>query len=322
MLTLTRYRIRDIDFIIIYYEYQKFINNKNFTHMRIMNRLVPLFCTGLMVLVFTGCKKQDVTEIPPLEAHFTNLTGGSYQLTAPGVLFKIPVGITTSQKEPVTINFTVSSPTGAVAGTHYNIVGGTTVVIPVGKTVDSITVAGVFAQYTAGRKDTLVFTMNDGTGKASAYNNVYKLLLRGPCFEGDVNIVEFLGQYRNTNEVFGTSPYGPYVTSISSAVSTGPTTGRIVVQNIWDNGWGPITFDLDWTNPANRTATVVAQNAVPGSNAGDINGAYSGITVAVRPFSGQPGTFSICNNTLTLRMQLGVTGVGFFGSLYTVAMAR
>jgi hypothetical protein len=126
----------------------------------------------------------------------------------------------------------------------------------------------------------------------------------------------------NTRETFGTSAYGPYNTTISAVTLTSPTTGTITVTNIWDNGWGPITFTLDWTNPLATVATVVPQNAIPGSNAGDLSATYAGQTVAVRAFAGQPGTFSACNSVFTLRMQLGVTGVGFFGSLYTVILRR
>jgi hypothetical protein len=44
--------------------------------------------------------------------------------------------------------------------------------------------------------------------------------------------------------------------------------------------------------------------------------------VAVRPFAGQQGTFDMCNQVLTLRLQLGVAGLGWFSGLYTVTMKR
>lgn len=300
----------------------KLQSNQKLFKMRIFKS--NLFTTGLLTLLLFagGCKKNETLVIAEPQAHFTNVTGGTYQITGPTVVKKIAVGLTNTSDQARTVTFSVTSPTGAVAGTHYNIPGGNTITIPAGKAVDSITVAGVFSQYTSGRKDTLVFTITEPSVKSSTYNSKYTLYMRGPCFEGDVTLSSLLGAYANTRETFGSSPYGPYRTTISSAVSTGATTARITVTNIWDNGWGPIQFDLDWTDPANRTATVVAQNAVTGSNAGDINGAYAGQTVAVRPFAGQPGTFSACNGTLTLKMQLGVTGVGYFGSLYTVNMAR
>ena len=50
------------------------------------------------------------------------------------------------------------------------------------------------------------------------------------------------------------------------------------------------------------------------------------MTVAERvptaALSATPGTYSYCDGTFTLKMQLGVTGIGWFNALYTVNMAR
>lgn len=287
-----------------------------------MKKILAFFLAG-SVLVATGCKKgnEEGVIVPADVAHFANQTSGTFQVLNTTSSFKIPIGVSTVSGSDRTVTFSVTSPTGAVAGTHYSL-DKTVATIKAGQALDSITVTGVLAQYLAGRKDTLVFTITDPVLKPLQNNFVYRLAVRGPCFEGDVDLTAIRGTYARTNETFGSSPYGPYTTTISAATSTGPTTARITVTNIWDNGWGPIQFDLDWTNPAARTATVVAQAAIPGSNAGDLSATYAGQTVAVRPFAGQPGTFSACSGTLTLRMQLGVTGVGFFGALYTVNMAR
>jgi hypothetical protein len=287
-----------------------------------MNKLLSFL---FLAAIVTGasCKKgnEEGVLVPEELAHFANQSSGSYQVLSAATIYKIPIGVTTVSGSDRTVSFTVTSPTGAVQGTHYTL-SKTSATIVAGKATDTIEVRGIPAQYTAGRKDTLVFTISGAGVKSAGFNNTFRLAMRGPCFEGDVDLNAIRGAYTRTNETFGASPYGPYTTTISAATSTSATTARITVTNIWDNGWGPIQFDLDWTDPANRTATVVAQAAVPGSNAGDLSSTYAGQTVAVRPFAGQPGTFSVCNGTLTLRMQLGVTGVGFFGSLYTVNMAR
>jgi hypothetical protein len=275
---------------------------------------------ALAVLMFASCKKTEIT-IPPEQAHFTNLASGSYFITGPTVTYKIPVGVTTVSNVDRNFAFNVSSPTGAVQGTHYTL-NKTVATIKAGQAIDSIEVRGILAQYTSGRKDTLVFTITEG-GKSSQYNQTFTLLMRGPCFEGDVDLDALRGTYTKTTETFGTgAPYGPYVTTISAVNKLTATTGTITVTNIWDNGWGPITFLLDWTNPTARTAVPIAQTAIPGSNAGDLNATYNGQTIAVRPFANNPGTFSACNGTFTLRMQLGVTNLGFFAGLYTVNMAR
>ncbi|MEP7144755.1 MAG: hypothetical protein ABI707_17865 [Ferruginibacter sp.] len=279
-----------------------------------------LFCIGCIgILLLQGCKKQDTLVLPPSAAHFTNLSAGTYFITAPGITYKIPVGVTTVSNVDRVVSFTVTSPTGAVAGTHYSL-SGNTVTIPAGKAIDSIEVKGVFDQYTSGRKDSLLFVLMEPSIKGAPYNDTFRLYMRGPCFEGDVTLTDLLGDYKKTNETFGTSPYGPYKTSITSAVQTSPTTGDIVVSNIFDAGWNPITFSLDWTDPLNRTVTLVRQTGI--ADGGTVNPAYTGEDVLVQPFTGQKGTFSACKGTLQLKMQIGITGLGVFPSLYTVSLAR
>ena len=285
---------------------------------------------GLLVVLgclFIGCKKDNVLVVAPAQAHFVGAKSQSYSiLTNPATPYKITVGTTDVSTSDRTITFKVSSTTGAVSGTHYTLSGvsGNTVVIPAGKATADITVQGIFAPYNGtGRKDLLEFVLSSPSVDPAKFSDTVRLQLRGPCFEGDVTLTDLLGDYTNTIEVFATNPaYGPYTTTVASVTQLTPTTGSIVINNIWNNGWSPITFNLDWTNPANRTATVVTQTAIGGSNGGDLNPAYDGITMQIRPFAGQTGTFSACSNTFTLKTQLGVTGLGFFPGLYTVTMKR
>lgn len=274
----------------------------------------------LITIFASGCKKSGDVILPPSQAHFTNLQTGSYSITAPGVTYKIPIGVTTVSDKDRMVTVSVSSPSGAVSGTHYTL-SATTMVIPAGKAIDSLEVKGVYSQYTSGRRDVLIFTIQNNQVGISDYNDTFRLSMRGPCFEGDVDLNELLGTYNNTNELFGTAAYGPYPTSIIAVTQVpGATTGTVRITNIWDNGWNPITFTLDWTDPANRKVTLVQQTGI--GDAGTINPAYTGQDILVRPFAGQVGTYSICNQTLTLKMQLGVTGLGVFPPLYTVTMAR
>jgi hypothetical protein len=297
--------------------------------MKKINHIIPGIISLLALLggLFIGCKKENTLVDVPSQAHFVGNRNQSYSITsATPAPYKITVGTTDVSSSDRTVTFKIVSSTGAVAGTHYTLSGvsGSTVVIPAGKATADISVQGIFAPYNGtGRKDSLMFVLSSPSIDPAKFSDTVKLLLRGPCFEGDLVLADFLGAYKNTVETFGSNPaYGPYTTTISAVNQLTPTTGTVTVTNIWDNGWSPITFTLDWTNPANRTATVVAQSAIGGSDAGDLSSTYAGQTVAVRPFAGNAGTFSWCGNTLTLRMQLGVTGVGFFGLLYTVNMAR
>jgi hypothetical protein len=279
-----------------------------------------IFLLSCFALMLHSCKKEEMLTIPPSQAHFTHKTTGNYTISAPGVVYRLPIGVTTVSNQDRTVNITVTSPSGAVQGTHYTL-STTSLVIPAGKAVDSITVTGNFSQYQTGRKDTLLFKIENSDPATSDYNNTFTLIVRGPCFEGNVDLNDLVGNYINTNELFGTSAYGPYQTSIVAVTQApGATSGTIRVANIWDAGWNPITFTLDWSNPANRTVTLTQQSGI--GDGGTLHPTYAGRDISVRPFAGQVGTFSYCNQTLTLKMQLGITGLGWFASLYTVTMSR
>jgi len=281
---------------------------------------------AFLLISLSGCDKTKEYDIavPPPEAHFAGLDVQVYATrnTAP---YNVVVGTTDVASVDRVVTYKVATPTNAVPGTHFTIATGNlsgSVVIPAGKSTANIPVQGIYAPYNGtGRIDTLVFTLSQPAMTTSTFFSTVKLILTG-CDEANVDLTALLGTYAHTNELYGASAYGPYTTTISSATSTGPTSATIVVTNIWDSGWGPISFSLDWSNPSNRTVTVIPQTNIPGSNAGDLNATYAGIKMQVRPFAGNNGTFSICSQTLKLTMQLGPTGVGYFGSLYQVNMAR
>jgi hypothetical protein len=289
-----------------------------------MKRNLPLIKCVLGVMFFLAflapsCKKQDFGTLPQKAYFLSNPARGSYRITASNQVFKIPVGLTTPSSDKTTaINISVSSPTGAQAGTHYTLASNT-INFAAGKVVDSIEVRAVLAQYQAGRKDTLVLTIADPGGSPNL-RNTYRLAISGPCFEGDVNLNAFLGDYRNTREDWDGSPYGPYRTTVTAVSQLTPTTGTITVSNIFDFGWNPITFTLDWTNPANRVITLADQhNIAPASTLGI---GASG-TVSVRQLPGGPlGTFSICNETINLRMQIGTNATTWYNGVYAVNLAR
>lgn len=279
---------------------------------------------SIVVLVLlaglSACKKDMEVDIPPEIATFAGQEGGTFEITTTNSVYNVPVGFTTVAKSDRQINISVSSPTGAVEGTHYTIIN-KSVTVPAGQATASINVQGIASQYAAGRKDTLIFMIDGGNeAAASGFYDTYTLVLRGACFEGDVNLSDLLGAYNNTNENFGGSTYGPYPTTISAVNPISSTSGTITVTNLWDFGWNPITFILDWSDPANRTVTLNQQTGI--GDAGTISSTYDGEDISVRAFAGRTGTFSVCTQTLRLELQIGVTGLGFFPQTYTVQMAR
>jgi hypothetical protein len=287
---------------------------------------IQLAAVGLTCIIIFSCKKQEPLTISDTLGHFTEKSSGTYFVTSPTVTYKIPVGLSTVSDKSRTVTVSVSSPTGAVMGTQYTL-STTSVVIPAGKAIDSIEVKAVYSQYTSGRKDSLLFTIQAGDGLTPAvYNSKFTLIVRGACFQSDIatNLQALVGDYNNTIEQLGAgAPYGPYHTKIVSATLTGSTTADIVVANIFDDSptWNNLTYTLDWSNPANQKITLLTQNA--GGNAGGLFGAsYNGMPFAVGAFATQDGTFDFCAQKLTLRMKIGVFSVGFSTSLYQVNMAR
>jgi hypothetical protein len=297
-----------------------------------MKRLISLFVLSLTVvgsiIIIGSCNKGKKYDLitPGAYVHFVGAKSQAYPVRSATVpVYNINIGTTDVVSADRVVTFKVTSSTGAVAGTQYTLgTTGNTVTIPAGQTTAVIPVQGKFSGYPVGRIDTLMFTLVMPSISPAKFSDTVKLALGDICSEGvGFTLASFVGTYARTNEAFNGSPYGPYTTTIASVNPLTATTGTITVTNIWDNGWGPITFTLDWSNPANLTTAVVAQAAIPGSNAGDLNPAYAGMTIAVRALSTQPtGTFSSCYQTFTLNMQLGVTGVGYFAPLYQVKLAH
>lgn len=263
--------------------------------------------------------------IPEQRSHFAMISSGNYFINAPGEIYKIPLGITTVSNVDRTINITVTSTNGALQGTHYTL-NKTSVVIPAGKVLDSIVVSGNYTQYTAGRKDTLIFRIEstDKGGVAPVESNqTFTLLMRGPCFEGEINssLQDLLGDYTRTRDTLAGVFDDLYSTTVKSATLTSSTTADIVIANIFNDGWNDLTFKLDWTDINDRKVTQATQNA--GGNAGVL---FTGATG--QPFGlasaagGVVGTFSFCNQTITIKGRLGIFGVGYAPNLYTVKLAR
>jgi len=292
------------------------MNNK-FLHTR--TGLAVLASMVAMSLLITACKKTDVPTIPPSQSTFLNKTSGLYLVTSPDIVDSIQVGVTSVANTDRTISFSVTSPTGAVAGTHYTLVT-SSVKIPAGKAIGYLVIKSVFAAYDGtARRDTLVIKLTGDKGAAitpSDFSNTFSVLITAPC---KVVLSDYMGDYANTNEVWF-SPYGPYTTHITAVSQLTATTGTITVANIFDNHWNPIKFKLDWSDPLNTTVTLNEQSGI--ADGGTISSSYAGEDVSVNAFPGVVGTFSSCDQTFTLVMEIGYTGLGYYTKVYTVHMAR
>ena len=278
--------------------------------------------TGLIILLISlivSCEKPQADVILPTSAaHFTNKTSANFAITGANQTYKIPVGVTTVSSTPRTVNISVSSPTGA--GNAQYTLSSTTITIPAGQTIDSLTVSPVYSQYTAGRKDTLIFTITGGTDLVAApYNKTFTLVLRGPCFEGNTVLADLAGKYANS-----TDPDDPkYTVTISNLVTTSATTGTGTITNLWD-GLGPVTISFDWTNPADPRVSIARQRT---------GYYYNSSTTpkqefSIRTTSGKVSSFSWCNQSLTLTTDLIVEdypsagGAALYAGSYVMQIRR
>ncbi|MBO9563165.1 MAG: hypothetical protein J7621_10340 [Niastella sp.] len=270
-----------------------------------LQKLSCLLLIAGLGLFMAGCKKEETT-IPVSKAHFNYITGASYSVLATTTpAYQLKIGTTTTENVDRVINFTVASPTGAVEGTQYTLTGHT-VTIPAGQAVGIVEVKGNFALYNAGRKDSLIFTLQSGVDPLLS-NNTFKLFMRGPCFDGDVdNITVMNGSYPGTLEAGGT--YGPY--SVTVAGLTNPAVGAPkkatgTIANLWDY-FGAVNIEFDWTTPTNTIVNIPLQQTNKEFAAGQ--------PFLIRTSPTKVSKFSVCNNKLTLYVDIIVNNYPAPGS--------
>lgn len=255
-----------------------------------LNNIFSYSCILLLATIMGSCDKTKPYDIitPPPEVHFVGDATQSYSLDTSTVGPQtITVGTTDVSSQDRTVTYSVSSPTGAVTGTQYTLTPAGTVVIPAGKATANITVQGNYSSYTSGRKDTLIFSLGEPSIKVAPFLNSVKLVLKGPCFDGDVTLSDMSGSYANS-----TDPDDPvYAVKVSNLTTTSATTGTGSINNLWAAG-GTVTINFDWTDPTNIQVSVPRQN---------IGADYAaGQPISVRTTPGAKSTFSVCNQTITL----------------------
>ena len=280
------------------------------------NRINSIFTLSavviISVLLLSSCKKDKIIT-PNTTASLFASTDGSYFITSdPNTVYKIPLGITRVPDKSVSIQFTVSSPSGAVEGQQYTLATNT-ITIPAGQTVDSIALNGIFSAYPTGRTDTLIFTITGGDVPALVGSEVFTLVLQKYC---DVDLDALLGDYTNTYDE-DPDAYGPYTVTVVSATATGPTSAALVIKDFGDYYFGPfgpgdltydtgVTVNIDWSDPANFFTTFPTQSlgTIPPYGVSTSRAAAT-------------GTFSSCDNTISVSYTTSVAA-GSFGTVVTV----
>lgn len=254
-----------------------------------------------MLYAAVSCKKEK-TEIPPTKAHFTFLTSGAYFVTNDaGTVYKIPIGLTAASSKDETIEFSITSPSGAVEGQQYT-VDKKSITIPAGKVVDTILVRGKFDGYASGRKDTLSFRITGATALPGL--DKYDLYVQQYC---PVNINEFSGQYEAQDYYDGDPDGGAYIVELTPGTTTG-STGKLTMVGLWGISI-PVTINLNWEDPANFSTEIA-------TGLWFVHGTYGQSTI--RPIG--KGTFTSCDNAFVLEYEATVA-LGSFGH-YTTTLRK
>ncbi|MBX2930791.1 MAG: hypothetical protein KF781_02455 [Chitinophagaceae bacterium] len=275
-----------------------------------MNKLFKTFLAGLAVLSLVSCKKnnyvvdKDALTLPEYaQLILPNYAPRAYYVDNSGTSeYSIPLGLTNVSNADRTIGIDYISPTGAAAGTQYN--APTSVVVKAGEAVATIGVKGIFAGYNGGRVDSLkvkIGSISSG-GKSMEGKDSVWLIMRQYC---DVILADLGGAY-NTME----GSYGPYISEVLNLVPTGPTSATGTVTNIYDSGIDAVAV-FSWDTPTSFSVTIAAQPTPYTSG---------GLPLFVRTNASAASTFSSCDKTITLNLQL-FTSAGIYDS-WTSAMSK
>ena len=220
----------------------------------------------LAIFILPGCKKSDTLVNVPSQAHFvSSATYLNYYVTSATTdSFVVQVGTTDVSASDRTVTFNISSPSGAVIGTHYTITSpssGNTITIPAGQTIGSIKLHGIFSAYAGARKDTLIFTLAQPSVEVAKFNDIVKVVLQKYC---NVDAPSFVGDYTETLDIDPSGTYGPYTSTIVSITPLTSTTASMVIANFSSAEIAPypisnITVNLDWSDPGNFKTTIPSQ---------------------------------------------------------------
>lgn len=253
---------------------------------------ILLFVLGTTIL--GACKKTEPLVISEEMIHFANITPSAiYSVLDDATPYEIKVGTTNVPNRDVNFTYTITSPTGAVEGTHFTIQGAKNRSIESGSAITNIVLQGNYSIYEAGtRKDTLVFRITSADIDVAPFDSSFTLIIKGPCTETDVFLEELAGDYDNVVED-GSYFYSAPVT-ISSVTHTSASTGTAVIGNLYDSGISA-TVEFDWSTPGNYTVTIPPQ--ATGFTAG-------GLPLSVVSTPNTTSLFAFCANRMILYVTL------------------
>jgi hypothetical protein len=215
-----------------------------------------------IVFMIQSCKKRNFwSDKEPVEigiqksqiAFGDQIFFRNYSVNIKNDPYKIPFGFTNISNEDRVIRIEYSS-RSALNGTHYN--APDSIIIPAGKSVDSLTFTGNFNLYPVGRVDTVKLKIK--SPEPLLRMDTLMLTLQRYC---DVVLSSLGGNYRNTFERNNgsSSLFGPYTTQIQDLKLLTPTTAEGIIVNLFNEDWNDIKFIMNWTDPNNFRITIPLQ---------------------------------------------------------------
>lgn len=270
---------------------------------------------SFFALIMTGCDKTELYETKKADpvAHFVTASPvlSYYVRDNPLDSFIVQIGTSDVASVDRTVTYNISSPTGAVEGTDYEIVGtdpAKTVTIKAGSAIANLKIHGKFDSYSGGTKDTLVISLAQPSLTVAKFLDTVRVVLQPYC---DVVLDDFLGDYSRSFDIqTGQPTYGPYAILITSATTNADgTSGYVMINNVWDVGGPDVRVNLDWSNPANFNTTIPAQFLYKDGTYGDAT--ITGVGT---------GSFSSCEGKISLSYRVTVAA-GSFGN-FTTTIAR
>lgn len=253
------------------------------------------------IVCLIGCDKNRLypVTVPPSAAEFTTSsnvqTFGVSNVNAT-TSYTIPIGLTSKSGAATSVKVSISSPTGAVAGTQYS-VSTTDITIPAGGLIDSsLVLTAKYDTYKDDRIDTLKLTIQNSNSDVvlDSVNTHLTIIIRKSC---PLVITDYVGDFIVTADVWADYSVGDIITltnvdathfsfkdihainptAISVTVNTttnAVTIAKQTIGTVWEYGPAYTSPTMSATGTINSCDKIINLNVTYGYSAGTWSGTY------------------------------------------------
>jgi len=264
--------------------------------------LYTLFAS-LLLVGLSACEKEvneDIVTPPDAVKFATNNLTGTYSITnSANTQYIIPIGFTTVSSTDRTVQLEYTTKAGTVRGTHFN--APESITVPAGQASANLVVVGNYGAFPAGVAEVLTVKVKGGDAVVAPYNTTYTLNMQKYC---DVDLNAFTGTYTAQDYYDGAPDGGPYTVTITPGTASG-TTGFVTMKGLWGVASPDVRINLDWTDASAFKSNIPTAPWYTHATYGQVTIKADG-----------NGTFSSCNNTITISYEATVSA-GTFGKYKT-----